>query len=80
MPFGVVKELMPVYLRASGVDLTTIGLYSLVGLPWTFKFLWSPLIDRYGDRRTWTAACLLVLAAVVALLLRPPHAQHAQES
>ena len=68
MPFGVVKELMPVYLRASGVDLTTIGLYSLVGLPWTFKFLWSPLIDRYGDRRTWTAACLLVLAAASAAM------------
>lgn len=69
MPFGVVKEVMPVYLRASGVDLTTIGLYSLVGLPWTFKFLWSPLIDRYGDRRTWTAAALVVLAAASACLV-----------
>ena len=62
LPFGVVKEVMPVYLRASGVDLTAIGLYSLIGLPWTLKFLWSPLIDRYGDRRLWTAACLLVMA------------------
>ena len=68
LPFGVVKEVMPVYLRASGVDLTAIGLYSLIGLPWTLKFLWSPLIDRYGDRRLWTAACLLVMAIGTAAL------------
>ena len=37
LPFGVVKEMMPVYLRSSGVDLTAIGLYSLIGLPWTLK-------------------------------------------
>src|SRR5262249_38598236 len=48
---------------------TTIGLYSLVGLPWTFKFLWSPLVDRFGDRRTWTAASLVVLAAACACLV-----------
>jgi MFS transporter, PAT family, beta-lactamase induction signal transducer AmpG len=68
LPFGVVKEMMPVYLRFSGVDLTAIGLYSLIGLPWTLKVAWSPLIDRYGDRRTWTAACLAVLAVATALL------------
>src|SRR4029078_6380271 len=43
---------MPLYLRFSGVDLTAIGLYSLIGLPWTLKVLWSPLIDRYGARPT----------------------------
>jgi PAT family beta-lactamase induction signal transducer AmpG len=68
LPFGVVKEVMPVYLRASGVDLAAIGLYSLVGLPWTLKVLWSPLIDRYGDRRRWAAACLVVLALGTAAL------------
>ena len=68
LPFGVVKEVMPVYLRFSGVDLTAIGLYSLIGLPWTLKVLWSPLIDRYGDRRTWMAASLAVLAAATAVL------------
>lgn len=68
LPFGVVKEVVPVYLRVSGVDLAAIGLYSLIGLPWTLKFLWSPLIDRYGDRRWWTAACLLVMAMASAAL------------
>jgi PAT family beta-lactamase induction signal transducer AmpG len=68
LPFGVVREVMPVYLRASGVDLTSIGLYSLLGLPWTLKVAWSPLIDRYGDRRTWMAVCLAVIAAATAAL------------
>ncbi len=75
LPFGVIKEVMPVYLRASGVALTEIGLLSLVGLPWTLKFLWSPLVDRFGDRRTWMSACLLVLAgATAALAPLDPHA------
>ena len=68
LPFGVVKEVMPVYLRASGVDLTAIGLYSLIGLPWTLKVAWSPLIDRYGDRRGWMAGSLTVLALGTAAL------------
>lgn len=68
LPFGVVREVMPVYLRASGVDLASIGLYSLLGLPWTLKVAWSPLIDRYGDRRGWMAACLAVIAAATATL------------
>ncbi|HSQ00912.1 MAG TPA: MFS transporter [Candidatus Dormibacteraeota bacterium] len=68
LPFGVVREVMPVYLRYSGVDLAAIGLYSLMGLPWTFKVVWSPLIDRYGDRRTWMAVCLAVIAIATAAL------------
>ncbi|MFN8640655.1 MAG: MFS transporter [Candidatus Binatia bacterium] len=75
LPSSVVKDVVPVYLRTSGVDLTAIGLYSLVGLPWPLKFLWSPLIDRYGDRRSWIAACLLVITAgSAALTTIAPHA------
>lgn len=68
LPFGVVKELMPVYLRDRGVELAAIGLYSLIGLPWTLKVAWSPLVDRYGDRRLWMAVCLAVLALATAAL------------
>ncbi|MBX3027987.1 MFS transporter [bacterium] len=68
LPFGVVREVMPVYLRASGVDLTAIGLYSLLGMPWALKVAWSPLIDRYGDRRVWMAVCLAVIAVATAVL------------
>ena len=69
LPFGVVKEVMPVYFRAHGAPLAEIGLLSLLGLPWTLKVLWSPLVDRYGERRTWVSACLVVLAMTCAALV-----------
>ncbi len=68
LPFGVVKDVLPVYFRAHGVSLTEIGMVSLLGLPWTLKVLWSPLVDRWGERRRWIAACLLVLAVCTALV------------
>jgi PAT family beta-lactamase induction signal transducer AmpG len=67
LPFGVVKDVVPVYFKVSGVSLTDIGLASLLGLPWTLKVFWSPLVDRFGERRTWITACLLVLALCCAL-------------
>jgi len=72
-PFGVVYDLIPVYFRSFGVSLTDIGLLSLVGLPWSFKVFWSPLVDRYGDRRHWMVACLLLMGTVLAAVpLFPP--------
>src|SRR5215813_4018530 len=68
LPFGIVKEVVPVYFKVSGVSLTDIGLASLLGLPWTLKVVWSPLIDRYGERRQWITACLLALALFAALV------------
>ena len=67
LPFGIVKDVVPVWMRVGGASLETIGLLSLIGLPWTLKFFWSPLVDRYGERRDWIAACLLVLAGATAL-------------
>ncbi len=66
MPFGVVKEVLPVYFRVHGVSLTEIGLVSLLGMPWTLKVFWSPLVDRFGERRQWIGGCLLALAALIA--------------
>ncbi len=66
-PYGVFLEVWSVYFRAHGVSLKEIGLMALLGMPWTLKFLWAPLVDRYGDRRWWIAACLLVMAALLAL-------------
>jgi len=68
MPFGIVKDLLPVYFRDHGVSLTEIGLMSLLGLPWTLKVIWSPLVDRYGERSLWIRACLLALLLLVALV------------
>ncbi|HSM68927.1 MAG TPA: MFS transporter, partial [Xanthomonadales bacterium] len=58
MPLYVLVSLVPAWLRTNGVDLSTIGLFALVGLPYTWKFLWSPLMDRYKlpflvRRRGW---------------------------
>lgn len=68
MPLYVLIQLVPAWLRSNEVDLATIGLFSLVSLPYTWKFLWSPLMDRFrppflGRRRGWA------LVMQVALLL-----------
>jgi PAT family beta-lactamase induction signal transducer AmpG len=58
LPLYVLIQLVPGWLRSNEVDLATIGLFSLVSLPYTWKFLWSPLMDRFsppflGRRRGW---------------------------
>lgn len=75
MPLYVLIQLVPAWLRSSGVDLATIGLFSLVSLPYTWKFLWSPLMDRFtppflGRRRGWaliTQAGLFVAIGMLGL-------------
>src|SRR5436853_5786869 len=71
LPFGIVTELMPLYLRVHHVALTAIGSLSVVGLAWTLKVLWSPLVDLFGTYRRWIAgavcAMLLILAAFATL-------------
>ena len=72
-PFGVVYDLLPVYFRTAGVSLREIGLLSLLGLPWSLKVLWSPLVDRFGDRRTWSSLCLLGMGGILSILpIFPP--------
>ncbi len=66
-PVGVFRKVWPIYFRDHGVSLTQIGLISLLGLPYTLKPLWAPLVDRYGDRRVWIAACLGVMALALAV-------------
>ena len=67
-PFGLVNETLPVYLRTHGAGLVEIGLVSAVSFPWTFKFIWSPLVDRLGTRRQWIAGCLAGLAVLTLIL------------
>lgn len=68
LPLYLLLNLLPAWLRSEGIDLKTIGLFALIQFPYTWKFLWSPLLDRYalpwlGRRRGW------MLATQVALLL-----------
>ena len=57
-PYFVLVQLVPAWLRTEGVDLATIGLFSLMYLPYNWKFVWAPLMDRYlppvfGRRTGW---------------------------
>jgi PAT family beta-lactamase induction signal transducer AmpG len=46
MPLYLLLNLLPAWLRSEGVSLTTIGLFALIQFPYTWKFIWSPLLDR----------------------------------
>ena len=74
-PFGIVNELLPLYMRTQNVSLTQIGLISAVSSAWTWKFLWSPAVDRFGTYRRWMTGSLLVLiGTLVAFAIVPPQA------
>jgi PAT family beta-lactamase induction signal transducer AmpG len=68
VPFGLVIYTLPVYFKDLGVPNATIGLLSLLALPWSLKVLWSPLVDRWPDYRPWIAACGIGIGALVACL------------
>jgi PAT family beta-lactamase induction signal transducer AmpG len=78
VPLALTGQAMQAWLTLDGIDLATIGFLSLVGLPYTFKFLWAPLMDRFelpllGRRRGWLVLTQLALAAVLlALAASPP--------
>lgn len=68
-PFGLVNELLPIYLRQSGLGRGEIGvLLSTAGLAWTFKFLWSPLVDRFGSYVAWVASALTAISVALVVL------------
>jgi MFS transporter, PAT family, beta-lactamase induction signal transducer AmpG len=70
LPLALTGQAMQAWLSVEGVDIATIGFLSLVGLPYTFKFLWAPLMDRFelpwlGRRRGWLVLTQLLLAAAL---------------
>jgi PAT family beta-lactamase induction signal transducer AmpG len=73
LPLLLTGSVLQAWLKRSGIDLTSIGLFALVGLPYTLKFLWAPLFDRYlppllGRRRGWLLAMQVLLAAALFAL------------
>jgi len=73
LPLALTGQAMQAWLSMEGLDVATIGFLSLVGLPYTFKFLWAPLMDRFdlpwlGRRRGWLVLTQLLLAAALFLL------------
>ena len=71
LPLLLTGSVLQAWMREEGMDLGTIGLFALVGLPYTLKFLWAPVLDRFtlpflGRRRGWLL--LAQLALVFSLL------------
>jgi PAT family beta-lactamase induction signal transducer AmpG len=73
LPLALTGQAMQAWLSMEGMDVATIGFLSLVGLPYTFKFLWAPLMDRFdlpwlGRRRGWLVLTQLALSGTLLLL------------
>src|ERR1051325_1473781 len=77
LPLALSGTTLLVWMRESGVDLGTIGLFALVGTPYTLKFLWAPLVDALdipvlsrllGRRRGWLVVSQLLLMATIVFL------------
>jgi PAT family beta-lactamase induction signal transducer AmpG len=67
-PAAILWEVLPVYFRVNGVSLRAIGGLRLLELPYSLKVFWSPLVHRYGERRSWVTACMLGIAGVLFVL------------
>src|SRR4051812_10611962 len=82
LPLALSGSTLLVWMSESGVDLGTIGLFALVGTPYTLKFLWAPLVDAlhvpfftraFGRRRGWLLfSQLLLIGSILLLALTDP--------
>src|SRR6185312_11793911 len=85
LPLALSGSTLQIWMRELGVDLGTIGLFALVGTPYTLKFLWAPLVDAlhvplftraFGRRRGWLlfSQLLLILTILLLAISDPAHA------
>ncbi len=73
LPLYLTGQTLQAWMAREGVSLETIGIFSLVGLPYTVKFLWAPVVDRFGlgrlgRRRGWMALTQLLLIVAIGVL------------
>jgi PAT family beta-lactamase induction signal transducer AmpG len=73
LPLYILIQLVPAWLKVEGVGLAEIGFFTLVGFPYTWKFLWSPAMDRYtlpflGRRRGWMLVTQVALLVSIAAM------------
>ncbi len=73
VPLLLTLSVLQAWMKEEGIDLSVIGLFSLVGLPYTLKFLWAPFFDRFtlpflGRRRGWLIVAQLVLIMALVFL------------
>src|SRR6185503_16206250 len=78
LPLYLTSRTLQAWMTVEGVNLSAIGFFSLVGLPYSLKFLWSPLVDRFsfgglGRRKGWLIATQAGLVlAIGAMALEQP--------
>lgn len=78
LPFFLTNRTLQAWMTVAEVDLTTVGLVSLLGLPYSLKFFWAPVLDRYippllGRRRGWLLLTqIALLVAIAAMSLHDP--------
>jgi PAT family beta-lactamase induction signal transducer AmpG len=68
LPFGLINNALSVFFRVKKVSLEEIGLINLLGLAWSFKILWAPLVDRFGRRYSWIFPSQIVITFGCAAL------------
>jgi PAT family beta-lactamase induction signal transducer AmpG len=73
LPLFLTSTTLQAWMTKEGVNLTSIGLFSLVALPYSFKFIWSPLLDRYvppfmGRRRGWLVITQIALILAISCM------------
>ena len=73
LPLALTGGTLQAWMTVEGVDLSTIGVFTLVGLPYVWKFVWAPAMDRFvppflGRRRGWLLVTQLALAAGIAAM------------
>jgi len=73
LPLYLTSRTLQAWMTVAGVDLSTIGLFSLVGLPYSLKFLWSPVIDGFsfpflGRRKGWLFVTQITLACAISAM------------
>lgn len=73
LPLALTGTTLQAWMKSEGVDITVIGAFSLVGIPYTVKYLWSPFMDRFvppflGRRRGWMVAWQGAVAAAIAAM------------
>lgn len=72
LPLYLLLNLLPAWLKTEGINLKAIGLFALIQFPYTWKFLWAPLLDRYtlplGRRRGWMLLTQIGLLCAIVML------------
>lgn len=73
LPLYLLLNLVPAWLKTEGLSLKAIGAFALIQFPYTWKFVWSPFLDRYalpllGRRRGWMALTMTLLLGAIAWL------------